>query len=203
MVITIARQFGSGGREIGRLLAKDLEIEYYDKKLITLAAKESGISPDIIKSVDEKAANSLLYALSLGAASGLDGFQPEPQLPLNDKLFLIQHDIIKRVSQDPCIIVGRCADYVLRKRPDCVKLFICADMESRIKHAVEFHKVPADKAKAVITRADKVRANYYNYYSSEKWGEPSHYDLCINSGTLGIEGSAELIKAYLSQRGMI
>lgn len=204
MVITIARQFGSGGREIGRTLAKKLGIGFYDKQLITLAAKESGIDPEIAKNLDEKASNSLLYSLSLGAAATFDGgFQIAPQLPLNDRLFLVQHDIIKKLSSEPCVIVGRCGDYVLKDRTDCVKLFIYADMDKRIRYAVDVHKVPKEKAPSIITKTDKTRANYYNYYSTGKWGDPNNYNLCINSGELGVTRCVELIEFYLRQRGMI
>ncbi len=204
MVITIARQFGSGGREIGRKLSKELSIPYYDKKLITLAAQESGIDPEIVKSVDERATNSLLYSLSMGAAAAIDGgFQINPELPMNDRLFLVQHDIIKQLAEKPCIIIGRCGDYVLRNRPDCVKLFIYADLDKRTEYAINVHNVPRDRAKAVVVKTDKTRANYYNYYASERWGDPEIYDLCINSGSLGIDGSVELIEFYLKQRGMI
>ncbi len=204
MVVTIARQFGSGGREIGRKLAQKLGIAFYDKNLITLAAKESGIDPEILKTVDEKATNSLLYSLSIGAAATLDtGFMLSPQLPMNDRLFLIQHDIIKKISAEPCVIVGRCADYVLRDRDDCVKLFICADIEKRIRYAIDVHKVPERKAASVIAKMDKSRASYYNYYSVGKWGDPENYNLCINSGELGVSRSVDLIEFYLRQRGLI
>lgn len=204
MVITIARQFGSGGRIIGRLLAEKLGIPFYDKKLITLAAEESGMDPELVKSVDEKATNSLLYALSMGAAAALDtAFQVDPVLPMNDRLFLVQHDIIKEIADKPCVIIGRCGDYVLRDRKDCVKLFIYADLDKRVEYAIKKYNVPEDKARSVVTKTDKSRANYYNYYASEKWGDPNIYDLCINSGALGTEGSADLIISYLKLRGMV
>ena len=122
---------------------------------------------------------------------------------MNDRLFLVQHDIIKQLAEKPCIIIGRCGDYVLRNRPDCVKLFIYADLDKRTEYAINVHYVPRDRAKAVVVKTDKTRANYYNYYASERWGDPEIYDLCINSGSLGIDGSVELIEFYLKQRGMI
>ena len=203
MVITIARQFGSGGREIGKKLADKLGIKFYDKELISLAAKESGMSPEIFEQVDEKATNSLLYALSVGAVTIGNNFSVVPNVPMNDRLFLLQHDIIKKVSADPCVIVGRCADYVLKDRTDCVKLFIYADLQKRIEYAVKVHDVPREKAPSVIQKTDKSRANYYNYYSTGKWGDPKNYDLCINSGDLGSDKTVELIEFYLKQRGMI
>lgn len=204
MVITIARQFGSGGREIGKQLAKSLGIKYYDKNLITMAAKESGTDPEIFEKADEHAANSLLYSLSIGAVASIDtSFQYSPQMmPANDKLFLLQHNIIRKVSADPCVIVGRCGDYVLKERNDCIKIFIYADLEKRIKYACEKHNIPRENAASIIKRTDKTRANYYNYYSGQKWGDPNNYNLCINSGELGISRCVDLIEFYLKQRGM-
>ncbi len=202
MVITIARQYGSGGRAIGKMLADDLKIKFYDKELINLAARESGISPEIFEQYDEKATNSLLYALSIGAAASMGDYGISTQIPINDKLFLLQHDIIRKVSAEPCVIVGRCADHVLADRKDCVKVFIYADMESRIKYAVDIHKVPQEKARSIIKNVDRSRRNYYNYYADQKWGEPENYDLCINSGKIGVDKCAGLIKAYLKLRGM-
>ena len=194
MVITIARQFGSGGRKIGKKLADRLGIAFYDKKLITLAAKESGLDPEVVKSVDEKATNSLLYALSLGAAATFDStFHIDPQIPMNDRLFLVQHDIIKKVAADPCVIVGRCSDYILRERRDCVKLFIYADIDDRVDYAMQVYRIPEEKVMGVISRTDKSRENYYNYYSDGQWGDPGNYDLCINSAITGIDGAVMAI----------
>ena len=185
MVITIARQYGSGGRAIGRALAESLRIPFYDKELLNIAAKESGVSPEIFEKYDEKASNSLLYALSMGAAATIDS------------------EYIKKVAEQPCVIVGRCADHVLADRKDCIKLFIYADIEKRIKYAVDVHKVPKEKARSVINKVDKTRANYYNYYSDTKWGDPNNYNLCINSGELGASKCVDLIVYYLRMRGMI
>ena len=204
MVITIARQFGSGGRKIGNSLAEKLGIAYYDKNLLTLVAQESGMDPDIIEGIDEKATNSLLYSLSIGAAAALDNnFYIEPQLPMNDRLFLAQHEVIRKISADPCVIVGRCADYILRGREDIVRVFIHADIEKRVECAVKEYDVNPKKAHSVVLKTDKTRANYYNYYSTRKWGDPDNYDLCINSGTLGIENSVDLIIQYLELKGLI
>lgn len=204
MVVTIARQFGSGGRKIGYMLANKLDIDYYDKNLINIIAKESGLDPEIIEGMDEKNTSSLLYSLSIGAASVYDsGFRVEPQLPLNDRLFLAQHDVIRKISGKPCVIVGRCADYILSERNDVVKLFIYADIEKRVEYAIKEYDVNPKKAQSIVTKTDKSRANYYNFYSSKKWGDPNNYDLCINSGKIGIAGSVKLIISYLRQRGMV
>ncbi len=204
MVITIARQFGSGGRKIGYKLAERLGIAYYDKNLINIVAEESGLDPDIVEGMDEKSSSSLLYSLSIGAAAVYDSsFRIEPQLPLNDRLFLAQHDVIRKLADKPCVIVGRCADYILSERKDIVRLFIYADMDKRVDYAVREYNVNPKKAQSVVAKTDKSRANYYNFYASKKWGDPNNYDLCINSGKLGIEGTAVFILSYLRQRGMI
>ncbi len=204
MVVTIARQYGSCGKVIGEALAKRLNVDFYDKELLNLAAKESGISPEFFEKFDEKGTNSLLYSLSLGASATISSeYGTAPEVPMNDRLFLLQHDIIRRVSEKPCVIVGRCADYVLADRQDCVRVFICSDPEKRVERICRLHHLSQDKARAAIKKADKNRANYYNSYATGKWGDPNIYDLCINSGTLGIEKSAALIEQYLKLRGLI
>lgn len=196
-VITIARQFGSGGREIGEELAKALGVKCYDKELISLAAKESGVDPEVFNDVDEKATNSLLYSLSLGLYSFGSNFSAD-RLPVNDKLYLLQHKIIKQIaSEGPCIIVGRCADYVLRDKTNVVRLFICADMDYRIERAVKLKDVKREKAAQVITKTDKSRANYYNFYSGMKWGEPENYDLSVNRTRLSTEQAVGVVLGYL------
>lgn len=196
-VITIARQFGSGGREIGEALAKELGIKCYDKELISLAAKESGVDPEIFNNVDEKATNSLLYSLSLGLYSFGSGFSAD-RLPVNDKLYLLQHKIIKKLAlEGSCVIVGRCADYVLRDNNNVVRLFICADMDYRIERVVSVKGVKESKAEQVINKTDKSRANYYNFYSGMKWGESENYDLSINRTKLTVDQAVGVIKGYL------
>lgn len=202
MVVTIARQFGSGGREIGKKLAEKLNIGFYDKELIFLAAKQSGINPEVLEKYDEKATNSLLYSLSVGASAFGAGLLGVPQVTLNEKIFSAQSDIIKKAAETPCVIVGRCADYVLRERNDCIRVFIYADFDFRVERACREHpEIPKDKAVSVIRKTDKTRENYYNYYSSLKWGNPENYDLCVNSATLGTDGTVALIEDYIRERG--
>lgn len=196
-IITIARQFGSGGRVIGETLAERLGVKCYDKELISIAAKESGVDPEVFSNVDEKAANSLLYSLSMGLYSFGSSYS-SGQLPVNDRLYLLQHKLIKKIAQDgPCVFVGRCADYVLRDRSDVVKVFIYADMDYRVKRAVEHKDVKESKAEQVIAKTDKSRANYYNFYSGKKWGIAENYDLCINRTKLTDEQAVSVIEEYL------
>ena len=201
IIITIGRQFGSGGRAIGESLAKKLGIAFYDKELISLAAKESGIDPDIFDSVDEKAANSLLYSLSMGLYNFGSGFSAMGDLPVNDRLYLLQHKIIKEIAdKESCVIVGRCADYILRDNPACVNIFIYADMEFCKRESVKKHGIDEARAEHIINKTDKSRANYYSFYSGQKWGMAENYDLCINSSKLSEENIVDLIIDYINKK---
>lgn len=196
-IITIGRQFGSGGREIGHLLAETLDIPFYDKELISLAAKKSGMDPEIFANVDEKASNSLLYSLSMGLYGLGHNFSAMGDLPVNDKLYILQHKIIKELAaQGPCVIVGRCADYVLKDLPNCVNVFIQADLQYRIQRAIEVHEIDKKRSEQIVNKTDKVRAYYYSFYSGKKWGVAENYDLCINSGKLTKEQAVEIITQY-------
>lgn len=200
-IITIGRQFGSGGRAIGEKLAKKLGVSFYDKELISIAAKESGIDPEIFDSVDEKAANSLLYSLSMGLYNFGSGFSAMGDLPVNDRLYLLQHRIIKEIAEkESCVIVGRCADYILREDPACVNIFIYADMEFRKHEAVKKHGIDEARAEHIINKTDKSRANYYSFYSGQKWGMAENYDLCINSTKISEDAIVDLIIDYINKR---
>lgn len=197
-IVTIARQFGSGGREIGEVLSKKLGIKFYDKELISLAAKESNIAPEVFENVDEKATNSLLYSLSMGLYSFSSNYSVGDNLPVNDKLYILQHKIIKKLADEgPCVIVGRCADHILKDRNDVLRVFICADLDYRINRAIEVKEVKPSKAEQVVVKTDKSRANYYNFYSGKKWGLTENYDLCINRTKLTCEQVADVIESYL------
>ncbi|MBP3452650.1 MAG: cytidylate kinase-like family protein [Clostridia bacterium] len=201
LVITIGRQFGSGGRQIGRLLSEKLGIPYYDKEILAEAAKESGLCEEILEHHDEKPTGSLLFSLVTGVQmhGNLGGAYMD--MPLNHKIFLAQFDAIRRLaSEGGCIIVGRCADYVLRDKPNAVKLFVKADMRQRMERAVAVHGVDIAKAEDYVRKMDKQRASYYNYYATNTWGDVNNYDLCLDTGKLGIEGSVELIMDYVALR---
>lgn len=202
-VITIGRQFGSGGRQIGKLLSEKLAIPYYDKEILAEAAKDSGICEEIFEHHDEKPTKSLLFSLVMGmqAHGSLNGYV---DMPLNHRVFLAQFDAIRRVaSEGPCIIVGRCADYVLRDKPNVVKLFVKAGMHQRKERAVAVHGIAPEKAEEYVRRMDKERASYYNYYATDTWGDVNNYDLCLDTGKLGIDGSVQLVLDYLSLRDKV
>lgn len=200
-VITISRQFGSGGRAVGQKLSQKLDIPFYDKELISLAAKESGMNPEVFKSIDETAANSLLYSLSMGMYN-FNGPLAMGDLPVNDKLYLLQHQLIKEIAtKGPCVIVGRCADYVLKENPHTINVFIYADMEYRKKRAVTVHNIEERRAETIINKTDKTRANYYSFYTGQKWGVAQNYDLCIDSSKLSDDKIVELICSYIELKG--
>lgn len=200
-VITIGRQFGSGGHDIGKLVAEKLGYAFYDKKLVEIAAKNSNISDDAVANIDEKATSSLLYSLVSGSYSirGMNG-SLYYEMPLNDKLFIAQSDVIKNVAaKENSVIVGRCADYVLDGADDIelINVFIYAPMDNRIDRISRLHGLTEKQAKDKITKSDKQRKTYYNYYSNREWGKMTNYDLCINSGKAGIEECADMIASFI------
>ncbi|MGN1410315.1 MAG: AAA family ATPase [Eubacteriales bacterium] len=201
-IVTIARQYGSGGRECGKKLSELTGYKFYDKDLITLAAQKSGLSTDTLQTVDEKAASSLLYTLALGSSiynHGVDSVN----LPINDKLFVVQSEIIKELanSGEGAIIVGRCADYVLSGRDNLVRVYITAEFDSRVQTVMQRHNLTQSQAKDLIVKTDKRRANYYSYYTGDKWGKADKYDLVISTDKIGIDGAAQMISEYIKMRG--
>lgn len=197
-IYTIGREFGSGGKKVGEELAKRLDIKLYDKELLQHAAKESGFCEEIFENHDEKPTNSFLYSLVMDTYS-VSGYSSAPflDMPLNHKVFLAQFETIKKIAaQESCVIVGRCADYALSENPDCINVFIHADMEKRMKEVSRRFNITENKAKDMIQKKDKQRASYYNYYTSKKWGDSISYDMTLNSGKLGIDGCVDMILKY-------
>lgn len=203
-IITIGRQFGSGGHEIGARLAEDLDIKLYDKEMLAIAAKESGICEEIFETHDEKPTNSFLYSLVMDTYSvGYSG-NAYSDMPINHKVFLAQFDAIKKIAdKGPCILVGRCADYALENYDNVVNVFIHADLDARIRRIAKFNDLTDTKAKDMILKADKKRASYYNYYSNKKWSDSESYELCISSSELGIDGTVKAIEQYVALKETI
>ena len=202
IIITIARQYGSGGREIGEKVAKDLGIPLYDRELIAAAAAKGNLNETVIKNSEESAANSLLYTLAMGSnvlgATMHFGYK----MPLNDKLFILQSEVIKEyAAEGSCVVIGRCADYVLRDEPNILRLFIYGDLDHREARVHERHpELRSSQIIDVINKTDKRRSSYYNFYTGNKWGKYDNYDMAINSSTLGIEGTAELIVEFAKKK---
>ena len=195
IIITIARQYGSGGREIGERVAAKLNIPIYDKLLITEAASKGNLNEEVIKKADESAANSLLYTLAVGSNTLGAAMHFGYKMPLNDKLFLLQSEVIKDYAKEGSgIFIGRCADYVLRDETNILRLFIYGDLDHRQARVQERHpELKSSQIIDAINKTDKRRSTYYNFYTGNKWGKYDNYDIAINASTLGIDGTAELI----------
>ncbi|MGN0288348.1 MAG: AAA family ATPase [Lachnospiraceae bacterium] len=193
-IITIGRQFGSGGHEIGEKVAQHFGIKCYDKELLSRAAKESGFCQEMIECHDERPTNSFLYNLVMDTYSFGYNTSSFMDMPISHKVFLAQFDTIKKMADESfCVIVGRCADYALSDYKNCLNLFIYGDEESKIKRIMKKYDLTEQKARDMMVKKDKQRQSYYNYYSSKKWGRADSYDLCLNSSKFGVEGTVKLI----------
>ena len=200
IIVTIARQYGSGGREVGELLAKEFNLALHDKSLIELAAQKSGIDAEILRSADEKPTPSFLYSIAMGNFDiyPLSINMSPYDMPINDKLFNLQSDIIREQAEKaPSVFVGRCADYILNGYKNVIRVFVYGSTESRIKRIAEKEKISEQDARVLIYKTDKRRANYYNYYTSLKWGKSDNYDLMIDTSVIGTEGAAKIIGQYI------
>lgn len=202
LIITIGRECGSAGRLIGQKTAEKLGVKCYDKELLTLAAKNSGLCEELFKNHDEKPTNSFLYSLVMDTYS-MGGYTASAymDMPLNHKIFLAQFDAIKKLAdEESCVIVGRCADYALADYPNVVTVFIRGDQSDKIRHLAAKYNISEDKAKEVMTKTDKRRSSYYNYYSNKRWGSSKSYDLCINSSVVGYDGAVEIILKFAEMK---
>lgn len=192
-IITISRQYGSGGREIGEKLAQKIGADFYDNKLLEIASEKSGIHKSHFEDNDEKRPNSFLYLLSTTYGQG--------GVPFDDTLFFAQLNTIQKIASErqPCVIIGRCADYALRDFEGVVNIFISAPLETRVKRAIEVYGIAPKHAEEYVKRIDKQRTSYYNYYTDKRWGMPWNYQLCIDSSALGIDGSVDMIERFLAE----
>lgn len=203
LVITIGRKFGSGGHDVGKAIAEYFNIPFYDKELVEIAAQKSNISKEALKEVDEKATNSFLYSLASGNYS-MRGINAPIyyEMPINDRLFIAQAEVIKDLAKKgSCVIVGRCADYVLENENiETLNVFVHAPVEYRAKRVMDSLELNQSKARDRVIKTDKQRRTYYDYYTSKDWGSMSSYDLCINSEKFGISGAANLIINYAKNK---
>ena len=197
-IVTISRQYGSGGRYIGENLAKAMGVPCYDEKLIDMVAKESGFAQSFVAEKGERMTGSLLFNIASSLSFANNVFSNNNGVTLQDEIYFTQNRIIKELAdKGPCVIVGRCADYILREREDCLNVFIFADNESKIEREEKYFNITREEAPAVLKKKDKARANHYKYYTDQEWGMASNYDLCLNSGLIGIEGCVKAIQQVL------
>lgn len=200
-IITVGRQYGSGGRYVAKLISERLGIPFYDKELLAEASKDSGICQEVMENYDEKQEKKSFFSM-FGNIQGRGDAGMYIDMPLNHRIFLAQFDTIRRIANEgPCVIVGRCADYVLRDHHNLVNVFVKSPVEERIKRIVELYGVDPIHAEENIRKADKQRAAYYNYYATGTWGNVDNYHLCVDTGALGIEGAVELICKCVEIRG--
>ncbi|NLW78555.1 MAG: cytidylate kinase-like family protein [Ruminococcaceae bacterium] len=196
LVICLARQFGSGGRTVGLAAAKAMNLNFFDKELLAVAAEKSGILPELIERNDERAASGLKNVLaggeSIGKASSFSDYityQPDDAVQN-----AIADAIRAAAAEGPCVIIGRCADYVLRGHPRMLSVFVHAPLEVRIKRVARLHNLPEDDARALIRKTDRSRANYYSFYTDRDWGGIDNYHLALGTGRLEVEQAAELLR---------
>jgi cytidylate kinase len=195
VIITIARQYGSGGREIGEIVARMLNIPLYDRELITEAATKGSFDPEVVRKTDEAASNSLLYTLAMGSNVIGTTMHFGYNMPLNDKLFILQSEVIRGYAEEgSCVIIGRCADYVLKDKEGLLRVFVYGDIDERQDRILaRYPEVKPTEVISIINKTDRRRGSYYNFYTGNKWGRVENYDMALNSSALGIEGAARLI----------
>lgn len=208
-IITISREYGSGGRVIGKMIAENLGFDFYDRNIIDLAAKESGLSPDFIEKTEQNISSVWLYNLLLGTnyagGAGVTGQHfSSNTLPLADQVFNVERKVILSIAKSPCVIVGRCADYILRTseeidRKELFNVFIYADKEAKVKAAMERHSCTEKEAQKIVHTIDKCRANHYGTFTEDIWGDRKIYDILVNSTTLGIEETAYMLTEFIKK----
>lgn len=200
-IITIGREFGSGGKEIGVKLAEALGVKCYDKELLAEAAKESGLCQEIFHARDERPTNSFLYSLVMDTYALGYYSNPYLDMPLDQKVFLAQFETIRKIANEgPCVIIGRCADYALSNYSNCISVFIHAPLEDRIERISKKQQISENAAKDLITKTDKKRSSYYNFYSNKKWGAAASYQLSVNSSVLGIDKTVQFIRDFIDRK---
>ena len=198
-LVTISREYGSGGRIIGRLVAEKLGIPFYDKEILDLAASKSGLSREIVETAELRAKSSFSYSLASAMNFG-EGVIGE-SVSVNEKLFIAQYDVVHQIAEaGEGVIVGRCADYILKDLPGVTNVFIYGELEDRIQRSIDVYGADPKKAADIVKSYDKARANYYNYHTCQKWGQFSNYNLAINSSYISDEAAADLIVSYMTTR---
>jgi cytidylate kinase len=198
-LVTVSREYGSGGRIIGRLIAEKLGVPFYDKEIIDMAVEKSGLSREVIETAELRAKSNFTYTLSSAINFG-DGLAGDA-ISMNEKLFITQYDIISQIGDlGEGVIVGRCADYILKDMPGVTNVFVHAEIEDRIRRCMEVYGDDAARIKEKIATYDKARANYYNYHTCQKWGHYSNYNLSINSSYISEEAAADLVVDYINKR---
>lgn len=199
MIITIGRQYGSGGRRLAKMLSEHFNIPLYDKDLINRVSEETGIAGEFFKKVDEQPSDSFL-SMFLSGFSYCNSCESSDSVLSGNSLFCMQSKVIKQIaSEGDCIFVGRCADYILRDRDDVLSVFISANFKDRVSRVAEYEGISEQEAKEQINKADKTRAAYYDFYTEKKWGKASSYDICLNSSKISLEQCKNIITQIVNK----
>lgn len=197
-IVTISREYGSGGAVIGKNVAQKLNIPFYDKEIIDMAVNQSGLSRDVVESAEMRAKSALSYTLA--SALTFPDAMTQETLSLNERLFILQCNIIEEIAEKgAAVIMGSCADYILKDNKEVLKIYLYGDLEDRIKRAKNEYGIKDEDAEKMVKAHDKARSNYYNYHTSSKWGNVSNYDLCINTSRLTLEEVSNLIVSFLNR----
>lgn len=195
-VITISREFGTGARTIGQKLAEKLGFAYYDRAIIQLAADKSGLSPDFIEKNEEKANNNFLFNIATSAYIS-SGINLQYTVPVNDKAFIAQSDVIRELAaKGNCVIVGRCANYVLNDHPDLLRVFVRAEKADRIERCINEYGYDPKTVESELNKIDKGRSSYYKYYTGSAWKDMDNYDICINTSLSDIDLSVKTLEDF-------
>lgn len=203
-VIAMSRSYGSGGNAVGKTLAAQLGIPFYEKAIIEMAADKSGLSSEYIDGLEAKASRSFLFNLVSSSYPNISMGVPQYDIPVTYTAFSAQSEVIRELAQrDSCVIAGRCAEYVLRDDPDCFRIFIYANNEDRIAYTMKAYNLDAKAAEAKLAKIDKGRSNYYKTYTGEAWGNPFSHDLCINTSRCGTDGAVNAILSFLRSAGRL
>lgn len=193
-IICISREFGSGGHDIGLNVSEKLHVPFYDRTLSEVAASNIGVDISKLDDVDEKASSSFMYSLVMGTTLINTIGSNSTNLTSQDRMFAEQSRLIEEYAEKgPCVIVGRCSGYILKDNPNAISIFICSSYENRLTRIMQRYKVNESNASTLIKKKDKMRASYFQHYTSKKWGAPSSYDFCLNADKTGIEGSVEVL----------
>ncbi len=199
MVITIARSYGSGGRTMGKLLAKELGLKYYDRELMRLASDKSGISESLFGEADEKIKSTSLFRIARKAFDGEPISPDSDDFVSNDNLFRFQAKVIKELaSEEDCVIIGRCADYILKDNPNVIRLYCYAPLKDCIERERQLSGLNEKDIIKKIQKIDKHRADYYKYYTGNEWNDARNYDLCLNTSSMSYEELIQVVKAYIT-----
>ncbi len=204
IIITIGREYGSRARDIGRELAKDLGINFYDKEILRKVSDESGINESYFHLADERPGEKLLYKVIKSLSPKITKPSIGGDMMSDENLFLFQSEVIKKLAlEESCVIVGRCADYILKDDENVVKIFLHADMSVRVDRIMDLYQIEEKDAKRQVKKTDKERSEYYRYYTGKDWGDVNNFDLTVDSGVLGFDKTLQLIKTYLELRELI